>query len=294
MSVESERVSRFVIITGMSGSGKSSALKILEDRGFYCIDALPPVIAPSVADVLKDVAAARNTGVAAVADIRCGSLLNGLRWTADELRRLGIDVSIVFLDASDGCIVRRYETTRRRHPMASCVTTVAAVAEERDAMSLIKEESDIVIDTTTLSTASLRRVILSELGLSEEPLSIVVSSFGFKYGVPRDCDYLFDVRFLPNPFFEAELRELSGCDPAVLEYLDKVPAKRSFMEKIGDLFDLLLPQYEISDKKNIHIAFGCTGGRHRSVAVAEEAVAMLRAKGREVWLDHRDVMKEGR
>lgn len=285
-------VSKCIIITGMSGAGKSTALKILEDRGFFACDNLPPILMPRLMETLSGNRSAVGTGVAIVIDIRGEGLLEDLFASMEALKRLVQDVTLIFLDASDNWLVRRYETTRRRHPLGKGITILEGIAKERRQLAAIRERSDVVKDTSSMMPNDLRSELLTELGMNDEPLMVIVSSFGFKYGVPRDCDYLFDVRFLPNPNYVPELKKMSGRDTAIQEYLDRVPAKRYFIEHIESLMEFVLMQYDNTGKKQVHIAFGCTGGRHRSVAVAEAISAYLLRRGYKVAVDHRDILKE--
>lgn len=286
-------VKKFIIITGMSGSGKSSALKILEDRGFYCCDNLPAVMMPELLDVLAGNSAAVSTGVAAVVDIRGEELLAGLSDAIAAIKNRVPSVSLIFLEASDSILVRRYETTRRKHPLSDGRTTLEGIAAERAELAAIKAQSDIVKDTTDTAPSELRTEILAALGMTDAPLSVAISSFGFKYGVPRDCDLMFDVRFLPNPNYVPDLQAKSGMDPEVRAYLDDMPVKREFVRIISDMFDFILKHYIASGKKSLHAAFGCTGGRHRSVSIAEEVAAILQDKGWTIWINHRDIHREG-
>jgi UPF0042 nucleotide-binding protein len=285
-------VSKCIIITGLSGAGKSTALRILEDRGFFACDNLPPILMPRLMEVLEGSESAVGVGVAVVIDIRGEGLLEDLFASIQTLRHLVRDVTLVFLDASDDWLVRRYETTRRRHPLGKGVTILEGIAKERRRLTVIRERSDIVMDTSSTMPNDLGNELLFELGVNDEPLTVVVSSFGFKYGVPRDCDYMFDARFLPNPNYVQELKKLSGRDAAVQEYLDRVPAKRHFIEHVKSLIEFVLMQYDNTGKKQVHIAFGCTGGRHRSVAVAEAVSAYLLRSGHKVATEHRDITKE--
>ena len=287
-------VSKCIIITGMSGAGKSTALRILEDRGFFACDNLPPVLMPRLMEVLVGNRSAVGTGVVIVIDIRGEGLFEDLSTSMEALKGLVPDVTLIFLDASDDWLVRRYETTRRKHPLGKGVTILEGIAKERRQLAAIRERSDVVKDTSSMMPNDLRSELLAELGMNDEPLTVVVSSFGFKYGAPRDCDYLFDVRFLPNPNYVSELKKMSGRDAAVQEYLDRVPAKRHFIEHVESLLEFVLMQYDNNKgKKQVHIAFGCTGGRHRSVAVAEAISAYLLRRGYKVAADHRDILKDG-
>lgn len=280
---------RCVVITGMSGAGKSSALRILEDEGLYACDNLPPPLLPQLIDVLQNEPDAVRSGVAVVIDARGRDMLEDLFASLEAIKDQISKVSVVFLDASDDQLVRRFETTRRRHPLGSSTTILECIAKERELLAKIKEKSDIIKDTSSMLASDLRNALLSELGISDGAFSVIVSSFGFKYGIPMDCDYLFDVRFLPNPNYVPELKMLSGRDEEVRAYLDKIPAMHRFIELADELIDFILTEYSKTGKKQVHIAFGCTGGRHRSVASAEMICDHLARKGHDVSCAHRDI-----
>jgi len=283
------RVGRCVIITGLSGAGKTTALNALEDHGFFAVDNLPPSMILELINVLTRSRPAVDVGVAVVVDVRGGDLLDDAFEVIDSLKRFVSSVRVVFLEASENSLVRRFETTRRRHPLGGAVTILESIAEERLRLAGLRAAADIIIDTTRLLPGDLRSIILSELGEGESPISVVVSSFGFKNGIPSDCDYLFDVRFLPNPNYVPELKKLSGRDAAVREYMERDERKKSLVERIESFMELVLSGYENTPKKHIHIAIGCTGGRHRSVAVAEELASHLSLRGHAVRASHRDI-----
>ncbi len=287
-------VQKCVIITGLSGAGKSTALNILEDQGFYTIDNLPPSLLPQLLDVLANNSAAAQTGVAVVIDVRGESLLSDLFSTIDLLKGTLLQVRLIFLEASDNWLVRRYETTRRRHPLAGGLTLLEGVEKERESLELIRSHSDLILDTSSLLPGDLRAQLLMNLEMVNDPLTVIVSSFGFKNGIPRDCDFLFDVRFLPNPNYIPELHDLSGKDPEVQNYLEKFPERRIFLDRLVSLLELVLRQYENTVKKQVHIAIGCTGGRHRSVAIAEQLAIHLSAAGHRLVVHHRDIDKESK
>lgn len=286
-------ISKCIIVSGMSGAGKSVALRILEDQGFFASDNVPPILMPQLLKVLGENRSAVGKGVAIVADIRGEALLEDLLSSTDEIKRTVPDVSLLFLDASDDWLVRRYETTRRRHPLAKGMTILECIARERKKLASIRERADIVLDTSSLMPGDLRSAMLSELGMNDDPLTVIVSSFGFKNGVPKDCDYMFDVRFLPNPNYVPELKKLSGQHREIQEYLDRVPVKRLFMDRLERLLEFVLAQYDNTGKRQVHIAIGCTGGRHRSVAIAVELSRHLSMQGHKVVTNHRDIDREG-
>ncbi len=292
MELGKDQVKRCVIITGMSGGGKSTALKVFEDQGMYSIDNLPPPLLPQLMEVLARHRAAQMNGVAAVVDVRGGELLQELSTVLSKLEGNLETVFVIFLDASDETLVRRFETTRRRHPLGADMSILEGITRERALLRGIRERAEIVLDTTNLSLNELRDKLLMETGISSGPLTILVSSFGFKHGLPQDADYLFDVRFLPNPNYIDVLHNLSGLDAAVQDYLDDIPQMGEFLKRVEYLFDLIIPEYSLTGRKQIHIAIGCTGGRHRSVAIAERLGRALQTSGRRVVVNHRDIHKE--
>ena len=280
-----------IIITGMSGAGKSSALNVLEDQGFYAIDNLPPALLPQLFDMLESHSSAADKGVAAVVDVRSEALLNDLSQVVVKLRENGIKTKIIFIDCSDGDLVRRYETTRRRHPLAEGLTILQGIESERVRLQNIIKNADIVIDTTGLKLPDFKKRLLEATGMSAEQPSIIISSFGFKFGAPQDADFIIDARFLPNPNYVDELHSLSGRDKPVINYLQSFPVFGEFLSRANSLFEYVSSVYGDTGKKQLHICVGCTGGRHRSVAVAEMLGACLRSAGRRVRVQHRDIDK---
>ena len=288
-----EKVSRCIIITGISGSGKTTTLHHLEDQGMFAIDNIPPSLLPQLFDVLRTHKAAVEHGVAAVVDVRGEALLHDLIEVMGFLRRSISDVRLVFLDADDAELLRRFETTRRRHPLGG-IPILEGIAWERDVLAPIRDIADVVLDTSGLLPTAFREKILGELGSSREHVTLIVSSFGYKYGVPKDCDFLFDVRFLLNPYYSEELRPLSGRDDAVQTYLRNLQESERLMTSLLGFLDLVLPLYGNTGKMQMHVGVGCTGGRHRSVAVAEWIGAHFREKGWVCTVRHRDIDKEAR
>ena len=287
----SDKIKRCVIITGMSGGGKSSALNVFEDQGFYVIDNLPPTLLPQLLDVLVGHQSAVNNGVAAVIDVRGEELLNDLEKVVAKLKQKVERLEVLFVDAADETLVRRFETTRRRHPLSDNTTILGSLALERKQLSSIRKGADIVIDTTGLRSNEFRSKLLDVMGMRSDKTSVILSSFGFKYGLPQDSDYVLDVRFLPNPNYVDELHPLSGKDYEVQKYLCGFENLDTFIGKAEDLLDFVSSVYCSTGKKQIHIAIGCTGGRHRSVAVSEMLAVHLRKRGNNVILDHRDIDK---
>lgn len=286
-------IKKCVIITGMSGGGKSSALKVLEDQGFYAIDNLPPALLPHLLDVLTRHQAAAKNGVAVVIDGRSGGLLGELEGVIGRLAEKAEEIMTIFLDASDETLVRRFETTRRSHPLAAETTMLGSIAAERELTSAIREDADIIVDTTDMTMTELRSRLLSIMSISVEGPAVIFSSFGFKYGVPQDADYVFDVRFLPNPNYVQELHFLSGADPEIQEYLRAHEYLEEFLWKTEQFLEFILSVYGVTGKKQFHAAIGCTGGRHRSVAIVEMLVEHFRKQGKTVSAVHRDIDKGG-
>lgn len=282
-----------VIISGLSASGKSTALRILEDRGFYVVDNLPPIMLPSLMDTLSSNSAAVTWGVAAVAATRGDNFVSEIESAIETIAKSGTPTNLIFLDASDESLVRRYETTRRRHPLGEGITTLDGIGRERSRLAPLKTLAATVIDTSALAVPELRAALLLKLEMNEYPFTVIVSSFGFKNGLPRDCDYLFDMRFLPNPNYVPELKALSGRDIEVQNYLDKLPEKQVFMKHLVSLMEFILKHYENSGKKQLHVAVGCTGGRHRSVAIAEQLSKIISDTGLRTAINHRDIDLEG-
>ncbi|MFM7059774.1 MAG: RNase adapter RapZ [Actinomycetes bacterium] len=272
----------------MSGAGRSTAADALEDLGFFVIDNLPPALIGKVADLARS--GERVSRYVLVVDVRSGLFVDDLSTSLAELRASGALTRVVFLDASDEVLVRRYEATRRRHPLAEGDRMVEGIERERRLLEDLRGRADIVLDTTGLNVHELRdrvRSLLDEGGGDEE-LHLSVVSFGYKHGVPVDVDLVFDVRFLPNPHWIEELRPLSGTDPAVRDFVLAVPETGEYLAELERLFRLTLPAYRREGKSYLSIAIGCTGGRHRSVAVAEALAGTLASLGYEPTVRHRD------
>ncbi len=284
-------IKRCVIITGMSGGGKSSALNVFEDQGFYAIDNLPPTLLPQLLDVLTNHQSAAESGVAAVIDVRGEELLNDLDKVVAQIRDKVDKVEVLFVDATDSCLVRRFETTRRRHPLAADTTILGGITKERALLSKIYQQADIIIDTSGLKSPDFKAKLLETMGMTTEKPVVIMSSFGFKYGIPQDSDYVLDVRFMPNPNYVKELQMLSGKDPEIQEYLKKYSLLDEFVTKAVSLLDFVASVYCSTGKKQLHIAIGCTGGRHRSVALTEAIAKSLKKSGANVKIEHRDIDK---
>jgi UPF0042 nucleotide-binding protein len=279
-----------VIITGMSGSGKASVLKAFEDLGYYCVDNLPVQLIPQFADLAVQSREIRRTAL--VVDVREGSNLENLPGILRSVARM-IPTKVVFLEASDTVLVRRFSETRRPHPLGTDSPVKSALKTERRHLSAIRKVADLVIDTSKFNVHELRAHITERFQEQSSEKTILVScvSFGFRQGVPEDADLVFDVRFLPNPHFVPEFRPLTGRDPRVARYIRSFPQTREFISRISDLLVYLLPHYIHEGKSYLTIAFGCTGGQHRSVMIAEEVGKHLRRAGYRVKVVHRDSPK---
>jgi UPF0042 nucleotide-binding protein len=279
----------FTIITGLSGAGRSEAAKSLEDLGYFVVDNLPPALLAKMAEL-----ASRPGGparVAIVVDARGGVFFGELSKALEELRQLNIGYRILYLEASDDALVNRYEATRHRHPLAPADRVVEGIRKERLMMEGLRGEADLVVDTSDLSPHDLRDRI-RELFADAPPeagLQVSLISFGFKYGAPRDADMILDVRFLPNPYWEPELKDLPGTDAQVQSFVGGQPLYRDFMTRLGSLLDVTVPGFLAEGKSYLTIAVGCTGGRHRSVVVVDELAEVFRDRGLPVTLDHRDL-----
>ena len=281
---------QFVIITGISGSGKSLALRIFEDLGYYCVDNVPPALIPQLAE-LCDGQAER---IACVTDVRAGRYIDGLEAALQTLRQSGVDTRILFLDASDAALVNRFKETRRKHPLLPQAGGIlGSLAAEREMLKELKEQADKVLDTSEYTPRSLAGAISGYFGANghHESLVISVCSFGFKHGLPLDADLVFDVRFLANPHYVRELRWHDGRHEAVIDYVRQDPRTEPFLAKLFDLVGFTLPQYVDEGKAYLTIAVGCTGGRHRSVFVVEELAKFLQSQGYHPLIQHRDVKK---
>ena len=276
-----------VIVTGISGAGKASALKAFEDLGYHAVDNLPLELLPNFAALVR--ASGEIERAAIVVDIREGTTLDRLPEILKSVRKL-LSTRVVFLDAQDAVLVRRYSETRRPHPLGRMETVSRSIVEERQLLDPIRNVADTLIDTSNYNVHELRAQIQSRFGQEEKTKRLLVSclSFGFKNGVPLDADMVFDVRFLPNPHFVPEFRKLTGLDPKVAAYVRGFPQTQEFLERVKSLLLYLLPHYVEEGKSYLTVAFGCTGGQHRSVMMAEEIAAELKRAGYQVKALHRD------
>lgn len=281
----------FTIVTGLSGAGRSMALKRLEDMGYFCVDNMPPSMLPEFAEIClnnDDI-----TKAAAVVDLRMGEMFENVYDAIAELNEMGhVNLRILYLDASDETIVKRFKETRRRHPMAQDGNILTGITKERGKLKRINDLANIIVDTTTYSLKKLGEV-MQELfsSESEKNILITVTTFGYKRGIPIDADMVFDMRFLPNPFYQKELRDKTGKQKEVKDYVLSFPRARIFIEKINELVGYVAPYYLEQDKKQLIIAVGCTGGMHRSVVVAEELFRLFKEQGLRVTIEHRDIEK---
>jgi RNase adapter protein RapZ len=283
----------FVVITGFSGAGKSQAMATFEDAGYFCVDNLPPEMIGSLADLFGH-EGSKVERAAVASDTRGGDYFDGLIRVLEGLDRRGIPYRLLFLEASDEALINRFKETRRRHPLANGGSVDAAIGLERQRLAALHERADVSIDTSDLSASRLRKVVADKMLPHGKlgRLAVTFMTFGFKHGSPRDADLSFDVRFLPNPHYESQLRELTGLDEAVIQYVAESDGIGEFYERLTPLLDYLLPAYENEGKSHLTVAIGCTGGRHRSVVIAEHLARVYAARG-DLLVDvvHRDVTK---
>ncbi len=286
---------RCVIVTGMSGAGKSTALKILEDAGYFCVDNLPTPLLMKFAELILNGNQENLHNVALGVDIRSGKNIEQLEENLDQIQKMGLNYEILFLDSSDEVLVKRYKETRRNHPVSGNDRIERGILEERKKLDFLKKRADYILDTSQL----FRRELKHELGKifvknhEFKNLMITVLSFGFKYGIPVDSDLVFDVRFLPNPYYIPELRPLSGNDTAVSSYVMQCDAAQDFMNKLEEMVEFLIPNYILEGKHQLIISIGCTGGKHRSVTFANHLYQRLcTSKEYGVRIEHRDIEKD--
>lgn len=285
---------RFVIITGMSGAGKSSAIKHMEDLGFFCVDNLPPTLLSKFAEICSQ-SWGKFEKVAAVVDMRGGdALFSELIPSLTDLKQAGYPFEILFLEASDDVLVQRYKESRRMHPLARRGRLTEGISREREALEAVRKLSHHIIDTTNLTTRQFREELgnIFEKEIDFKGIIISVISFGFKYGLPTDCDTVLDVRFIPNPFYMESLKKLTGRNEKVRRYVIENPVTSEFLEKLHGMLDFLLPHYIREGKSQLVVGVGCTGGRHRSVAIAEAIASALQGRGHTVVIEHRDIDKD--
>ncbi len=285
---------RFVIVTGMSGAGKSTALKVLEDIGFFCAGNIPVPLVEKFTELALTSENGEYSKVALGVDARSGREIKGLQKVLEELLMKGISCEILYLDASDGALLRRYKETRRSHPLARDGRIEDGVAAERSALEFLKKQADYIIDTSTLLVRELRSELEKIFAGSQEYRNIYITilSFGFKYGIPGDSDLVFDVRFLPNPYYLDALKHKTGQDQEVRDFVMGFDITRQFLGKLEDMVEFLLPNYVAEGKNQLVISIGCTGGKHRSVTLANGLYDYLNKNaGYGLKIEHRDILK---
>jgi len=281
-----------VVITGLSGAGRTQAMQSLEDQGFFCVDNLPPTFIVKFAELCAQ-SQGKVSKAAIVCDLRGGAFFSTLDQALKNLAQAGYRYEILFLEASDETLVRRYKESRRRHPLSPDGSAMEGIAAERQQLEELRGQGHKIIDTSNLSAQQLRQQVAELFGREQGPgqMSVSVISFGFKYGVPMDADLVIDVRFLPNPYYVEQLRPLTGEDPLVSEYVLGNPLAQEFMAKYLDLLEFILPLYLGEGKTHLGIGVGCTGGQHRSVAIAEQVGEFLRAQKYPMSIKHRDAAR---
>lgn len=278
---------QLVIVTGLSGAGRSTALRVLEDLGFYCVDNLPPALAPSLLELLES--GTEHVHVGLGIDVRSGIFLDGATRALDELKTRGFPPEVLFLDASDEALVRRFSETRRPHRLAVSGDLLTAIRDERESLASLRTRASRVIDTTRLTVHDLRKQLVQLVSGRPDGIRLAtrIVSFGFKYGLPQDADLVFDLRFLPNPYFVPAMRERTGLDQDVFDYVIRTSEGQDLLGDLERMLTKLLPRYAAEGKAYLTIAIGCTGGRHRSVAMAEALAKALSAWP--IAVTHRDV-----
>jgi UPF0042 nucleotide-binding protein len=291
--MEASALTDLVVITGFSGAGKSTAMAAFEDEGYFCVDNLPSEMIRSLVELFMH-AGSKVENAAVVSDVRGGSYFEGLAAMLDELKASGVRLRVLFLEADERTLLTRYKETRRRHPLAPESSVTEGIARERELLAPLHERADVVIDTSDLTAAMLRRELADELlpNRARGRMTVTFESFGFKYGPSRDADLLFDVRFLPNPHYEPKLRPLTGRDAQVVAFINADGELDRFYDHVYPLLDYLLPEYRSEGKSHLVVAIGCTGGRHRSVAIAEHLARRYQPMA-EMLVDvqHRDVTR---
>lgn len=279
-----------IIVTGLSGAGKSQAINCMEDMGYYCIDNMPPALIKNFMDlIMRDKVSIEKA--AFTIDIRGGEFFDDLKSGLEELKNAGMKFKVMFLEASDEVLIRRFNETRRTHPLATAGNTMEGIAKERQRLLEIRKISDYIIDTSNMKSAQLNEEIKKLLlsGEDNQSFTISIQSFGYKHGIPLDADMVFDMRFIPNPYYLKSMRKLTGNSEKVSSYVMKFPETQDFLRTVHDLIDRLIPCYTREGKFHLVLAFGCTGGQHRSVAVANELARRFLEEGKRVITVHRDL-----
>lgn len=282
---------RIVIVTGMSGAGKSTALKFLEDAGYYCVDNMPVALV----EKFVELAVSGNAGIKNIAlgvDVRNGQALGGFEEVLKELKNSNVNYEILFLDSGDNVLVKRYKETRRSHPLAGGDRVDKGIALEREMLTFLKKQADYIIDTSSLLTRELKQE-LERIFVDDgeyKNLFVTILSFGFKYGIPVDSDLVFDVRFLPNPYYIDDLKPLTGNDKPVQDYVMSFAKSGEFLDKLEDMLNFLIPNYILEGKNSLVISIGCTGGKHRSVTLANALYKRLSNKDYGIKIEHRDIL----
>lgn len=285
---------RFIIVTGLSGAGKTEATRSLEDMGYFCVDNLPPKLIPKFAEACVQ-SQGKIDKVALVIDIRGGIFFDDLFESLNYLKAQEFKYEILFLDASDEVLVKRFKESRRSHPLAPGSRIITGINEERKKLREVKDRADIIIDTSKYAIKDLREEMSKNYGNAQQPekdISITVLSFGFKYGIPVDADLVFDVRFIPNPFYIPKLKPFSGNDEPVRDYVLAQEETKGFIKRTDDLLEFLIPYYKKEGKRQLIVSVGCTGGRHRSVAIANSLYETLAKRNYSVSVEHRDIRED--
>jgi len=279
-----------VIVTGLSGAGKTQAIICLEDMGYYCIDNMPPALIKNfIGLAMRE--KSRTERAAFVMDVRGGEFFSDIESCLADLRNMGVSYKLVFLEASDEALIRRFNETRRAHPLSGSFSTGIGIQKEREALEGIRGIADFIIDTSNMKSMRLREEIKQIFAGADEVAGFTVNieSFGFKNGIPLDADMVLDVRFIPNPYYVATLKKLTGNNKKVRQYVMKFPESKSFVKKVDELVNDMIPCFIREGKHHLNIAFGCTGGQHRSVAMANEFSEMFNAQGKRTIAEHRDI-----
>ena len=286
---------KLVIVTGMSGAGKSTAMKMMEDMGYFCIDNLPTILFEKFVEIFND-NHAMHQDIAVGIDVRSGADLESLELALAQFSRMEIPFEVLFLDSDDKVLIKRYKETRRIHPLANGERIEKGLEREREKIAFLKKHADYIIDTSNLLTRELKYELERIFVNDEEFKSMMVTilSFGFKYGIPSDSDMVMDVRFLPNPYYDVELRPKTGNDKEIQDFVMKYPEATEFVDKLEDLIQFLIPQYISEGKNQLVISIGCTGGKHRSVTLANEVYKRLNVENRDygIKIEHRDLTKD--